>query len=104
MNQALDIVSHLLYFEFDLKKDGGTHANLDGCTSIVKFDSSQDNELPVNFSDSSKKQYKLKTNVDHGSNLALVLIFEASVLNFIDKYKLICAFLSTSFKCLFAGY
>ncbi|KAA8547347.1 hypothetical protein F0562_003789 [Nyssa sinensis] len=36
-------------------------------------------------------------NGDHGSNLAVVLVFEPSLLNFVAEYKLICAFPSADF-------
>ena len=40
------------------------------------------------------KQWKKlpKSNADHGSDPALVLIFEPSLLNFVAEYKLVCAF------------
>ncbi|GAB4847129.1 hypothetical protein Ancab_026138 [Ancistrocladus abbreviatus] len=38
-----------------------------------------------------------KPNADHGTNPALVLIFEPSILNFVPDYKLVCAFPSTDF-------
>ncbi|KAG7993993.1 hypothetical protein I3843_01G032900 [Carya illinoinensis] len=46
------------------------------------------------------KQWKKlpKPNADHGSNPALVLIFEPSILNFVAEYKLICAFSSADFE------
>ncbi|KAG2724793.1 hypothetical protein I3843_01G032800 [Carya illinoinensis] len=45
------------------------------------------------------KQWKKlpKPNADHGSNPAIVLIFEPSLLNFVAEYKLICAFSSADF-------
>ncbi|KAH7520052.1 hypothetical protein FEM48_Zijuj08G0102900 [Ziziphus jujuba var. spinosa] len=45
------------------------------------------------------KQWKMlpKPNASHGSDPALVLIFEPSVLNFVADYKLICAFPSVDF-------
>ncbi|XP_041008891.1 F-box protein At5g07610-like [Juglans microcarpa x Juglans regia] len=54
------------------------------------------------------KQWKKlpKPNADHGSNPALVLIFEPSILNFVAGYKLICAFSSADFEsaCEFEIY
>jgi F-box interacting protein len=46
------------------------------------------------------KQWKKlpKPNADHGSNPALVLIFEPSLLSFVAEYKLVCAFQSLDFE------
>ncbi|CAL5367247.1 unnamed protein product [Camellia sinensis] len=38
-----------------------------------------------------------KTNADHGSDPAVVLVFEPSLLNFVADYKLVCAFPSIDF-------
>lgn len=38
-----------------------------------------------------------KSNVNHGPDPAIVLIFEPSLLNFVAEYKIICAFPSTDF-------
>lgn len=46
----------------------------------------------------TKKWKKLpKPNADHGSDPALVLIFEPSLLDFVAEYKLVCAFQSVDF-------
>lgn len=46
----------------------------------------------------TKKWKKLpKANADHGSEPAIVLIFEPSLLNFVAEYKLVCAFPSVDF-------
>lgn len=49
------------------------------------------------------KQWKVlpKPNCSHGSDPALVLIFEPSLLNFVAEYKLLCAFPSVDFD---SGY
>ncbi|XP_062001140.1 F-box protein At5g07610-like [Rosa rugosa] len=46
------------------------------------------------------KQWKKlpKPNADHGSDPALVLIFEPSLLSFVAEYKLVCAFPSQDFE------
>ncbi|XP_055806667.1 F-box protein At5g49610-like [Solanum dulcamara] len=45
------------------------------------------------------KQWKKlpKSNANHGSDPAIVLLFEPSLLNFVAEYKIICAFPSTDF-------
>ncbi|KAM3363161.1 F-box protein [Capsicum galapagoense] len=45
------------------------------------------------------KQWKKlpKSNANHGSDPAIVLLFEPSLLNFVAEYKIICAFPSTEF-------
>lgn len=47
------------------------------------------------------KQWKVlpKPNCSHGSDPALVFIFEPSILNFVAEYKLLCAFPYVDFDC-----
>ena len=56
-------------------------------------------EQPYYICNPATKQWKKlpKPTANHGSNPALVLIFEPSLLNFIAEYKLICAFPSADF-------
>ncbi|CAN6698569.1 unnamed protein product [Malus baccata var. baccata] len=96
------------FISLDPKAYGVPDPSLSFLPEPVEIRSSSNGLLCCQAHDGSKAYYicnpvtrkwkKLpKPNADHGSNPAIVLIFEPSLLNFVAEYKLICVFPSVDF-------
>ncbi|GAB2283066.1 hypothetical protein Dimus_017599 [Dionaea muscipula] len=75
-------------------------ASSNGLLCCLSLSSSSDDQAYYYICNPVTKEFRKlpKSNADHGTDPAVVLIFEPSLVNSIPDYKLICAFRSTDTK------